>query len=77
MHLAAHWFDGQGQLVMETGEITIGAVRLLDLNGRLVHQMLTKGSGRIEMPEPQVPTGVYLLEAESEGRVLRAKLLKN
>lgn len=70
------WFTEEGALVIEAGEKQMGSMRLLDLNGRLVHQEQLNASGRITLNDLNLPTGAYLLEVDSDGSILRSKLVK-
>ncbi len=70
------WFNEQGGLTIDAGEEMIGEIRLRDLNGRLLEQKRIDANGRIVISDLTLPTGVYLIEAGSEEKVLRAKLVK-
>ncbi len=70
------WFNDEGALLIDAGEKEIGSVRLLDLNGRLVHQEQVNASGRITLNAIGLPTGAYVLETDSDATVLRARVVK-
>ncbi len=63
-------------MVIEAGDDHIGAVRLQDLNGRIVHQRKVNANGRINISDLHLPAGVYLLEADQAGKMVRAKVAR-
>jgi hypothetical protein len=70
------WFNDQGLLTIDAGAKLIEEIRVLDMNGRLVAQQRLDSNGRITVADLLLPTGVYILEAHAQGRMLRGKLAK-
>ncbi|MCR9154282.1 MAG: T9SS type A sorting domain-containing protein [Bacteroidetes bacterium] len=62
------------ELILEGLSGTV-ALKILDLNGRLVHQTTTE-QGRLVLRLAHLPKGMYLLELEAEGRQSRRRILK-
>ena len=75
-HLNA-WFNQYGELAIDAGEETIAQITLRDLNGRLLHQERIAGNGMIKVTDLSLPGGIFILEATTEGRTLRTRLVKH
>lgn len=70
------WFDESGRLWIDRKNGPVSAVTLHDIQGRLIARSSTNGQERVHIMLPEIPGGIYFVEAQFGDRQWHRTLIK-
>ncbi len=70
------WFNGNGDLVIDTDSEEVSQVRLLDLHGKTVMDRSIRSAGITSIAMPSIVPGIYHVEAIINGRAHHTRLIR-